>query len=106
MMFDKLCLNLILYKNKTETRRKYKENQRPAIPGNIHKLKIDRSPKTYGYIKIDEVTTQKFGEITFQDAINEGFNSVKEYKQYFQEVNGKHNDNDLIYVIKFHLIKK
>ena len=51
-MFDEYTLKQILAGRKTVTRRLRKNNNRPAIPKTIHKLKIDRTQNTYGYIYI------------------------------------------------------
>ena len=101
MMFDLLCIFLIHRKGKWQTRRKYNPKRRPAIPGQIHKLKIDRTQDVYGYIEIIDVYTQKFGSIDQFDAQAEGFDTIQEYKEYFQKVNGPHEDNDLIWVVTF-----
>ena len=101
MMFDLLCIFLIYRKGKWQTRRKYNPKRRPAIPGQIHKLKIDRTQDVYGYIEIIDVYTQKFGSIDQFDAQAEGFDTIQEYKEYFQKVNGPHEDNDLIWVVTF-----
>lgn len=100
-MFDLLCLFLIYRKGKFETRRKYNPKKRPAIPGQTHKIKIDRTKDVYGYIKILDVYAQKFGDINEYDVKNEGFESIDKYKEYFQKINGKHNDDDLIWVVRF-----
>lgn len=104
MMFDLLCVFLIHRQGKWQTRRKYNPNRRPAIPGQVHKIKIDRTKDVYGYIEILKVYPQKFGDITHFEATAEGFKSVKEYKEYFQKVNGPHNDDDLIWVVTFRKI--
>lgn len=104
MMFDLLCVFLIHRQGKWQTRRKYNPNRRPAIPGQVHKIKIDRTKDVYGYIEILKVYPQKFGDITHFEATAEGFKSVEEYKEYFQKVNGPHNDDDLIWVVTFRKI--
>lgn len=101
MMFDLLCLFLIYRKGKWQTRRRYTPGRRPAVPGHTHKIKIDRTPDVYGYIEIKDVYVQKFGDIDQFDAQAEGFTSVHEYKEYFQKVNGPHEDDDLIWVVTF-----
>lgn len=85
MMFDKKTKNLICNGLKVVTRRKFNPDKRPAIPGAIHKIKIDRTKKVYGEIEIIACYPQKFGDITESDAHYEGFNSLREYKKYFFE---------------------
>ena len=105
MMFDKLCIEKIYKNDKWQTRRRYNPSRRPAIPGAIHKLKIDRSKNDYGLIEILNVFPQMFCEITEEDAIAEGFNNLQEYKEYFWKVNGYHNPLDIIWVVHFRRIK-
>lgn len=100
-MFDKLCIEKIYNEGKWQTRRRYNPSRRPAIPGSIHKLKIDRTKNVYGYIEINNVYSQRFGDISEFDAQAEGFNSVEEYKDYFQSINGEHNPDDMIWVVCF-----
>lgn len=104
MMFDEQTLDLILKKKKTQTRRLRNDDNRPAVPGNIHKLKIDRTSKTYGYIEILSCEKAVFGDITESDAHKEGFKSVKEYTEYFISVNGEVKKSTPIWVINFKLV--
>ena len=104
-MFDKQTLDLILKGKKTQTRRLRKNETRPAIPGNIHKLKIDRTSKTYGYIEIISCEKAVFGDITEKDARKEGFKDIEEYTEYFTSVNGEVSKSTPIWVINFKLVK-
>lgn len=40
MIFDEDTMTRIHYEIKTETRRLYNPNRRPAIPGHTHKIKL------------------------------------------------------------------
>lgn len=100
-MFDKLCIEKIYNEGKWQTRRRFNPSRRPAVPGAIHKLKIDRTRNTYGLIEIGTVYPQRFGDISESDAKAEGFNSIDEYKEYFQAINGRHEADDLIWVVCF-----
>ena len=101
MMFDRNTMEMIHYEIKTETRRLYNPNRRPAIPGRRHTIKIDRTPNVWGQIDILSCEPQRFGDLTLQDARNEGFTSVQDYKEYFYKVNGYISDDDLVWVVKF-----
>lgn len=105
MMFDKLCIEKIYNDGKWQTRRRFNPSRRPAVPGAIHKLKIDRTKNDYGLIEIHKIWIQKFGDISESDVKAEGFDSISEYKKYFQSVNGQHNPDDLIWVVEFRRIK-
>jgi len=87
MMFDKRCVDKIKAGEKCVTRRLIKSNRRPAVPGRIHKMKIDRTPKIHGYILINSCTKSKLKDITEKEAKREGFGSVQEYLEYFRYVN-------------------
>ena len=87
-MFDSFCIEKILAGEKTVTRRLLKVGgRRPAIPGTIHRLKVDRTPKVYGYILINSCTPEILGDIDDEEAKKEGFNNVQEYVEYFMDVN-------------------
>ena len=101
MMWDDHTIEMIHYGIKTETRRLYNPKRRPGIPGHPQKLKKDRTPNVWGQIKILSCEPQRFGDITEEDARNEGFFSVEEYKEYFYKTNGYISDDDLVWVIKF-----
>lgn len=95
MMFDEFCKNKILNKEKTVTRRLINlgNPRRPAVPGHIHKIKIDRTKKTYGEIFILSCTQEQIKDIDELEAKKEGFNSEEEYLDYFMDI----NDIDILY---------
>ena len=101
MMFDEFTKNKILSGEKTVTRRLVRNNKRPAVPGAIHKIKIDRSSRTYGYIRIKSVHKELLGDLKSADAKKEGFDSIWAYFDYFFKIN---NVNDLqveVWVVEF-----
>lgn len=91
MMFDKFCIEKILSGEKTVTRRL--STRRPGVPGAIHKLKVDRTPKTFGEILITSCRKEQIKDITEEEAFKEGFDSLNEYLAYFMEV----NDIDILF---------
>lgn len=108
MMFDMFCVEKILAKEKTVTRRIASNlNRRPAVPGHIHKLKVDRTPKTYGRIRITDCSLDFVGDIDDKEAIKEGFSSRREYIDYFMDTNNIDmlNDYDLLWRVEFELLK-
>ena len=100
-MFDEYTKNQIIRGRKIVTRRLRKNNQRPATPNNIHKIKIDRTPRVYGYIQILSVEKGTLGKLTILDAKLEGFNNKEDYLEYFKSVNGTRAINTPIWIIKF-----
>lgn len=105
MMFDEITKNAICIACKKVTRRLYNPNRRPAIPahegGKPHKIKIDRTPVVYGEIEITACYTSTLGDMTEDDAHREGFNTLHDYKEYFYQVNGHIDDDELIWVVEF-----
>lgn len=101
MMFDKLCVDLIKSGQKTATRRIKRNDRRPAKPGTIHKLKIDRTKDVYGYIFIHKCVEQPYiWAMTNEDAQREGFNSALEFLEYWESVN-KNYKEEKIWLIEF-----
>lgn len=103
MMFDKLCIEKILNGEKTVTRRVKRNNRKPAIPGTIHKLKIDRTPKVYGYIKILSCTIEEHILNVGDDYIKEGFVDKQEFFDYWLNVNFPYC-SDPIWRVEFELV--
>ena len=105
MMFDKFCVDKILAGEQTVTRRLPKGRQ-PAIPGKIHKLKIDRTKDVYGLILITDCYLGRIGDIDEKEAKKEGFSSRQEYIDYFMDINNIDIllDYDLVWVVEFELL--
>ena len=103
MIFDVYCVSQILAGNKTVTRR-MSNGRRPAVPGHIHKLKIDRTNKTYGSILINSCDIVRLGDLTNEEAIREGFNDKEHYMRYFHYLNGDVDDDELIWRVSFELL--
>ena len=105
MMFDKFCVDKILKGEKTVTRRLPKGRQ-PARVGKIHKLKIDRTKKTYGLILITDCYLEAIKNIDDKEAKKEGFETRKEYLDYFMNINNIDilDNHDLVWRIEFELL--
>ena len=107
MMFDEYCINKILKGEKNVTRRlPTKNGKRPAVPGTIHKLKKDRTKDVYGKIFINSCTLTLIKDIDDKEAMLEGFDSRKEYIDYFMDINNIDilNDYDLVWRVRFTLL--
>ena len=105
MMFDKYCIDKILAGEKCVTRR-IPKGRRPAVPGKIHKLKIDRTKKTFGLILIEDCYLSIIKDIDDKEAQREGFSTRKEYIEYFMDINNIDilNDYDLVWRVQFTLL--
>ena len=105
MMFDIYTVSQILSGDKYVTRRMVKvNNKRPAVPGHIHKLKIDRTNKCYGSILINSCDIERLSDLTEEEAIREGFNSKEHYLKYFRHLNGNIDDDVHVWRIEFELL--
>lgn len=101
MMFDNLCVDLIKSGKKTATRRIKRNDRRPAKPGTIHKLKIDRTKDVYGYIFIHKCEAKPYIWILDdEDAKREGFDTAFEFLNYWESVN-KDYKGEWIWVVEF-----
>lgn len=103
-MFDKYCIDKIQKGEKTITRRlPSKSGRRSAVPGTIHKLKVDRTEKTFGSILINSCSLTLVKDIDDKEAIKEGFNNRKEYIDYFMDINNIDmlSDYDMIWRVRF-----
>lgn len=112
-MFDKYCVDKILSGEKTVTRRIHRgfnkndeliyRQKRPAVPGRIHKIKIDRTKKTYGYIKIKSCTKEILskGLSDINEVYKEGFTDRNEYIDYFKKVNNLKYPNNWVWRVEF-----
>lgn len=105
MIFDEYCVNKILNDKKTVTRR-IPNGRRPAVPGKIHKLKIDRTKKTFGFILIKDCYLDFVKDIDDNEVKKEGFESRQEYIEYFMDINDIDilNDWDLLWRVEFELL--
>lgn len=108
MMFDKFCIEKILAGEKTVTRRIKRNERRPAIPGHIHKLKVDRTKNTFGTIEIIDCKPELLyrGSISRIEARREGFSGPNEYFEYFNKINNmklKRNHYLFVWRIEFRL---
>ena len=104
MMFDLYCIEQIKTGNKCVTRRLIKPGgRRPAVPGTIHKLKIDRSKNVYGFIFINSCSQSRIKDIDDKEAQREGFTNRKQYINYFMDINNIDilNDYDWVWRVRF-----
>lgn len=104
MMFDVQTVKAIQNGRKCVTRRLPRaDGRRPAVPGKIHTIKIDRTDRKYGTILITDCTMEKLGDITPNEAKMEGFESINEYIEYFKKVNGTDDPNTMVWRVEFEL---
>lgn len=104
MMFDEQTIKMIQNGKKCVTRRLPRaDGRRPAVPGKIHKVKKDRTDRTYGTILITDCQLVKLGDMDDTEAKMEGFNTVDEYLEYFETVNKVNNPDQMVWRVEFEL---
>lgn len=103
MMFDVFTVSQILSGDKTVTRR-MRGRRRPAVPGRLHKIKVDRTKNWYGWILIQNCDLERLGDLTDEEAVKEGFNNKEHYMNYFRHLNGDVDEDELIWRVEFEVI--
>ena len=103
MLFRPKHKHMILIGKKTATRRVWK---RPMVKiGGIYKCKTKMLSKDYfAKIKVIKLFKQKLVDMYGDDFSKEGYMSYNEFKEVWEEINGKWNDKQEVYVIEFALL--
>lgn len=94
---------MILNGTKTATRRVWKK---PMVKsGGIYKAKLKMLSKDYfAKIKLTKLYKQQLWEIKREDALKEGYNTLKDFRKIWIKINGNWNSNDKVYVIEFEIV--
>jgi len=98
MIFSEEHIQLILEGKKTQTRRRH-----------VHILKVGRVYRiqrswyewTDIRIPITRAFQQRLGDITEEEALKEGGYTVEEFRRIWEEINGRWNDNEVVWVYEF-----
>lgn len=105
MLFKPSHVPMILNGNKTATRRNWAKPY--VIVGHNYPCKLKMlSKETFARIKVLKVYKQKLNLMTDTDAKKEGYNSMEEFVEIWEKINGLWNPNLEVYVIEFELIGK
>lgn len=99
ILFKKEHVDPILKGRKTQTRRTGRKRWKV---GAVRQAKTDYSNESeFAKIRILSVHQEQLGDITEDDAVAEGCNSIEEYKAVFQDIYGHWDENSLVWVIDF-----
>ncbi len=79
--------------------------QKPRVKvGSIQKAKTMMISKAYfTQLRIIAVYREKLGDMTEQDAYDEGGYTLDEYKETFKRIYGFYDPDKIVYVVKFEL---
>jgi N4-acetylcytidine amidohydrolase len=100
-MFKKEFLPLILSGRKTQTRRTHK---RQFKVGKVYSIQINRTTSTGHYLRITKRYSQRLGQITEDEAHQEGFNSLEEFRHKWINIYGSWEPEQVIVVYEFIVI--
>lgn len=105
LLFKKEFVEPILNGRKVETRRIYKDNVCRIREGSIHKAKTNYNSKsTFATLKITYVRKQRLGDMSEEEALREGFNSLEEFRNAWVKCYGKFNPAQVVHIIGFRVI--
>ncbi len=103
ILFKRFHVFPILIGLKTQTRRTWAKAR--VKVGSTQLAKTEMISKAYfARLKIIAVYQERLGDMTEQDAYDEGGYTLEDYKQVFEKINGFWDDNQTVYVIKFEVI--
>ena len=104
MLFKPEHKDMILRRSKTATRRIWKS---PRVKiGGVYKAKLQMLSKDYfAKIKVEALYKQALGKMKHVDALQEGYESLAEFKKIWIEINGSWNANLIVDVIEFELLE-
>lgn len=100
MLFKPPHIVMIDNGTKTETRRIWKRPH--AKRGGEYRAKTKMMSKEYFMIiRATIVYQQRIGDMTEENARNEGGYTLEEYKKVWRDINGKWDDDLYVYVVEF-----
>lgn len=104
ILFTPRHVEMIKAGRKTQTRRIWKRPR--AKVGAVHLVKTELFSKEHHCkIRILDVRRERLGDITEDDARAEGGYTVAEYIEIWREINGVWNQDQLVYVVTFEVVR-
>ena len=100
LLWKESYLPLLLSGTKTATRR----TKRPLVKeGRSYFIRSGFFTHLPEKIKVDQLYTQKLGDMDERDAMKEGASSLKDYITEWEKLYGKWNPDQIVWVVEFHL---
>jgi len=103
LIFRKEHVDLILRREKTQTRRRHR---RTLKAGRIYSIKTSWTDVTDHRIKIDRVFRQRLGDMTAEEALKEGGYTVEKFKRVWGRIVGPWDPDEVVTVYEFHLVEE
>ncbi len=104
---------MILFKNKhifpiliglkTQTRRTWKKARVKQGSVQLAKTKM-MSKQFFARLRVLDVYQQRLGDMTEQDAWEEGGYTLDSYRDIFKKINGFWDDNRIVWAVRFEII--
>jgi hypothetical protein len=100
LLWKRHYVPMILSGEKTATRRR----KRPAVKvGGAYNVKIGFFNHLSERIHVDALYQQRLGDMTDEDAVKEGANSLQAYAEEWKTLTGSWNPDEVVWVVEFHL---
>lgn len=107
MLFTDEHIEQIINGNKTQTRRRWEDKQ--VIIGNSYRACpsiFTERVNSPAYIVVNDVYTEKLGDLSEEDASAEGNYTCQEFKDVWIDMHGGWNEEEIIWVVDFEGYKK
>lgn len=101
MLFKPHHINMIKSGIKTETRRNWKRKMVKVNGIYSVQIKMFQPKNECELIKVKYIFMQKLGDITQDQALKEGYNSIEQFKSIFEKINGSWDNELQVFVIGF-----
>jgi len=103
VLYKKDSREKILTRKKTQTRRR--QPRRMLRVGKIYRIKKDWYTWTHNQIRITRRFKQRLGDITHKEIKKEGFDSLEDFKDAWESINGKWDPDEVVIVYEFKLVQ-
>lgn len=99
-IFKRKYLEAVTSGRKTQTRRTHKGEWKI---GRRYSIRARWFDKPEAKILVTRKFKQRLGDITQEDALKEGFNTIQEFREAWTEINGSWNPDQIVTVYEFTL---
>ena len=98
LLFRKSIAQKIVDGAKTATRRP----SRPMVrAGGTYRIRVGFFSYLQERIKVNDLYLQRLGDMTHQDALDEGYSSLEKFKREWEELYGRWDVEEAVWVVEF-----